>query len=252
MKKRVGIIDSGIGGLTLLQEMISLGLDAEYFYISDQDNVPYGGKTQKFMFSQAGQMLKTLKEKKVEGVLLACNTLTVETINQLRQQFAHPIVGIVPYINYINKEAQPHDNLAMILTPATYKSEGLQQLQEKFDSKKNIKIYPLNKLAMLIESLKEKDFSIVRPEIDNELDQLKGKGYSHLILGCTHYPIIKTYIEKYLDIISVNPHKNVIDRLVDVLELARDQKPSGKFWYQPKMDGTWKELNIRDLSFLTL
>ena len=79
--KKIGVIDSGIGGLTILKDLMSKRLDAEFWYISDEENVPYGGKSQDFMFKQMTVMTSRLIEKGVDGILIACNTATSETID---------------------------------------------------------------------------------------------------------------------------------------------------------------------------
>jgi glutamate racemase len=247
----IGVLDSGIGGLTILKNLINMQLDAEFYYISDTDNVPYGGKSQEFMLERTVLMIEELLRKDVTTILIACNTLTAETIDQLRNKYKVNFVGIEPYLNYINSHNfKIDDSLALILTEATFFSNRFTNLREKLDPNGEVDVYPLKNLAIIIEKICYKNLEELKADIDDELKILNGKNYSHLILGCTHYPIIADYIEQVHNLKTVNPHINVVDRIIDQAKLKINNIEKHKFWYNPKLSNEWKLVSIQDFKFL--
>ena len=247
--KKIGIIDSGIGGLSLLSQLIGQSLDAEYFYISDTHNVPYGEKPQSFLLEKMIEMSEKLILKKVDAIFIACNTATVSTIDQLRQQFQIPYIGIEPYINYLNHKSSP-GKLAIMLTPATANSSRFKNLVEKFDPNGEVYIYTPAQLALIIEKLQSKSFDQLKHQIDSELAQLKDRNFEKLILGCTHYPIIKNYIEEELGLKTIDPAEQVINHLKKTLELENSNKINQEFWANFDNSTSWHKYKIDDFNFL--
>lgn len=238
--KKIGIIDSGIGGLTILDKLLNESLHAEFFYISDEVNVPYGEKTQEFMLKRTKLMVDKLLTKKVVCIVLACNTLTAETIDELRRIYKVKFIGIEPYINFINK-TQLHDRekVALILTQATFKSARFQELKLKLDPNELIDFYPLKNLALIIERLKKIEFDKIRPLILEEINILRNKGYSHLILGCTHYPIIGEFLEEYLGVNVIDPHISIVKRVIEICKLTKSGKPNRTIHYNANAGDEW-------------
>lgn len=247
----IGIIDSGIGGLTILKQLISKNLDANFYYISDEDNVPYGGKSQTFMLSRMKEMTEKLIKKNVQGILIACNTATAETIDHLRNHYKIPFIGIEPYINYINKLDTKEKKLGVILTQATFNSNRFKNLVISLDPKKLISIYPLQELALLIEKLKYSKFEDIKQKVDKELLILKDQELTHLILGCTHYPILSKYIESTLDLVTIDPSAFVIDQLIESLGLKILKKTNkNEFYYNANNSSLWKKTDLKSLIFI--
>ena len=246
--KTLGIIDSGIGGLTFVQELKRLHLNVKIFYVCDSKNVPYGTKSQEFMYRQTLQMVQALLLKKVDAIFLACNTLTARTIDRLRLQLKIPVIGIEPYLRYI-EELPLEAKGALILTPATFASERFQKLRDLHDPMRKIDVFPLPRLALLIESLKENDLGPIKMEIAQEVSMLQNKGYTHLILGCTHYPLISAYLENLLHLKTVDPTPSVLARIIDLLELSETGGEEG-FSYSEDCGDHWNLKYIRDFAFL--
>jgi len=247
----VGVLDSGIGGLTLLEDLLQLNLDASYLYISDAKNVPYGEKTQSFMLERISLMIDRLLEKGANAILIACNTATAETIDKVRSTYSIQFVGIEPYINYLNHfEIGANEKVALILTHATFQSAKFKALKAELDPKSAIDIYPMKNLAMFIESLKEKPFSAIQTEVEKELSPLKGQHYTHLILGCTHYAIIENFLASTLGLKIVDPSLRVAERVRSTLNIAASQEPSHTFLYSEHCEGPWVKRRLSDFSFL--
>jgi len=252
--KKIGILDSGIGGLTILKDLIGGKYCAEYFYISDEDNVPYGGKTQDFMLERTRLMVEKLRGKDIYKILIACNTLTAETIEILRKDYIDiNFIGIEPYVNYINKNSMMEDDsVGMILTPATFESERFKNLIKKYDPNGKIIIQPLNSLALLIQQLSSKPFKDMKDLIDQEIQKIKDHGsLTHVILGCTHYPIIRKYIEDSIGVKTIDPYEQVIDHLVSICDLEVGQRDT-KFFFNPNLGDEWNFIGFDSLDAFKL
>jgi glutamate racemase len=246
--KKIGVLDSGIGGLSILKELINHKFNASYYYASDNKNVPYGNKGQEFMLKRMRILVNLLLQENVEVIIIACNTATAETIGKLRQEFQVEFIGIEPYINYLNHTN--NKSIGLILTESTFKSQRFKELCEKYDPGKIIQIHPLKNLALLIESLKEKPFEEIRNAINNELEFLIEKKYEFLILGCTHYPIIAQYIEVFLNTKTIDPTENVINRISDLLKLEKNSNGNDQFFYNESISKDWQSLKTTHFKFL--
>ncbi len=244
--KKIGFIDSGIGGFSLLQEIFEHKVELEAFYICDRENVPYGGKEQDFMLKRTRVMVERLIDKKVDAILLACNTLTVETINALRKEYPIPFIGIEPYVKYPLIDEDLNHKYGLILTPATFSSQRFQFLKSEFDKENKVVAIPLPNLALNIESAFKNSDPSVWYGIKNELNEIKHHRFSKLILGCTHYPLITEIIEKELDLECIDPHKNVIKQLVKVAELKGGEVLT-PIHVSYNIGESWNQLSKEDL-----
>lgn len=248
--KKIGIIDSGVGGLTILTQLIDQKVNADFYYISDEKNVPYGNKSQAFMLEQMKSMTLKLKKQDVDAILIACNTATAETINKLRNLFAIPFFGIEPYLNFINKEDVKNKEVGLILTEATYSSDRFKTLLNLADPNGSIKIFPLKNLASFIERLKYETFNKLESYISTEILPLKEHNLDILILGCTHYPIISNYLTRVLELEVVDPAQFVINQIVNSLGLKSDHLDKKKFNYNCDNSDNWIVIDISTLGFL--
>ncbi len=249
---KIAIIDSGIGGLTVLKDLINLNCAVDFYYISDEENVPYGDKTQNFMYERVCDMLEICHEEGIKHFVLACNTLTAETIDRVRDEYPEDqFFGIEPYINYLNKGTfSPGKKLGLILTPATFASKRFKLLKQLKDPSDIISCYTPSNLALLIEDLKYKHFNEVRPFLEAELEFLRQESLDFLLLGCTHYPIIGKFIEQYLELKTINPHDKIARHIVDSMGLDQSLTSTSSFMYNAKCSRDWKSVKLEDFYFL--
>lgn len=219
-QKKIGIFDSGIGGFSLLKELVNILPGHQYFYISDKPNSPYGNKSSDFIGQRCEVLTKDLINSEVDLILIACNTATAEGIDMLRQKFEIPFVGIEPFVKVIETfHMEPDFRPVVLTTNAMYESERFKALLNKFDPQKRIDPFPCEKLASLIEMSFEQGLSSFIPEIHEELRPLKGQSYTHAILGCTHYPLIKDLISEYLEVECLSPCLPVAKRVAHILKI---------------------------------
>ena len=245
--EKIGVIDSGLGGLSLVKQMKEQELAIECHYICDHINVPYGQKGQAFMLAHTRIMVNKLIKKDIKNILIACNTLTAETIEDIRNEFKEiSFTGIEPFINYLNHPlATGKERIGLILTQATYKSARFKFLLEKFDGQKQIDICPLEYLAVYIENHffeKRNHWN----DIEDELEFIKRKNWSHIILGCTHYPLITEYFENEFNLMVIDPHLQVINQLVKTARLQKG-KFGNEIFFSSNLGEDWEKKNFSHL-----
>ncbi len=192
---RIGLFDSGIGGLTVLKTLKEKYPHNDYVYYGDTLNLPYGSKTKDELLKLANQNVKFLINKKVDMIIIACGTVSSNCLNELKQKYSLPIYSIVePTIAYLNKDK--YNNIGVIATEATINSHIF-----KNNINKNVYEIATPKLVPLIEN---NNLANINDVLNEYLKDYLNK-IDILILGCTHYPIIKSKIA------SLNNHLNIID-----------------------------------------
>lgn len=201
MQKKIGVIDSGIGGLTVVKALQQLLPKEELVYFGDNKNCPYGNKTEKQIKYLTRDILKFMEKRQVKIVALACNTIS--TIFDEHDLFSFPIVDIVtPTAEHIKN--MDVDNLGIIGTEMTIKSNAYQRLLE--DEDYEIIAEPSKDLASLVDKGLF-DSQEIRDTIKVHMDNInKREEINNLVLGCTHYPIVEDiFSETYPQINYINP-----------------------------------------------
>lgn len=198
---KIGIFDSGLGGLGVLLCAARLMPDAEFVYYADTDNVPYGEKPREVIAALSSTAVDFLKEKGVAAVVVACNTATSAAIIELRDKHergdgAIPIVGMEPAVKRAIDICESGRILAAA-TPLTVRGAKLRSLLERFDKSGRTDTIPLPGLVRLAEEGRfDGGYEYIKSEIDEaELDISR---YSALVLGCTHFNYFKDSFSRIL------------------------------------------------------
>lgn len=240
--KKIGIFDSGIGGFSVLGELFKAMPDASYYYVSDDAFAPYGPKSDEFITERAIFITEELVALGVELIVVACNTATAASIDQLREKFKSiPFVGVEPYLNAYYKMPEglaAHEKKMMVLTTeSTGKSERFKRLKERLDPDSQIDHYGLANLARLIEEYyySSSHDSDVENKFQNKMEEellfLKSKKYYYAILGCTHYPLIRDRIEKFLNLKTISPCSHVAQRVSDLTQYKSEENSSHENYF---------------------
>lgn len=192
-KKRspIGLFDSGVGGLSVFQEVKKLLPDREYIFLADQAHVPYGRKTQKELQDLSARIVKFLLYRDIGILIVACNTATCYALDYLRQMFKIPIIGVVPALKPAAKITK-NNKIAVMSTPATAKSTYLKNLTKKFAQGKEILLLGCKGLEDAVETL---DRKTIKTLLDKYTEEVCDFGADTVVLGCTHYPFLKTQIK---------------------------------------------------------
>ena len=242
LDKPIGIFDSGAGGLTVLREVEKFLPFENIVYFGDTARVPYGNKSKSTIVKFSRQSVRFLQTKKVKLIVIACNTSSSLALNSLKQTFNIPILGVIEAgINSAIKISQKR-RIGIIGTKATIKSNSYQKLIAK--KNKSIKVYsqecPL--FAPLIEEgiLNGK---IVKEAMKMYLKGLKDKGIDVIILGCTHYPLLKHQISSYLKgVVVIDSAKEVASYAKGILKSKnllseKRRKPKVEFYLSDEPKG---------------
>lgn len=214
----IGIFDSGIGGVTVLKEIIKLLPNEKYIYYSDSINSPYGDKTEEELKIITSSVISFLIEKGCELIVIACNTASTLS-SYLREKFDIPIVAIEPAYKMVYDYA--YDKKALVMaTKRTLESDKFKRLYERYNNHNTI-LLPCVGLADLIEEGSQE-------KIDNYLKEniSKYSGAECVVLGCTHYPLIKDSISRVLGDVeffdgSLGVSKLVYKKLKDSISLDK-------------------------------
>lgn len=191
----IGMFDSGVGGLTVLKEVIRQNPQENIIYLGDTKRFPYGSKSKETIIELTKKGIDFLISKQVKAVVIACGTATSQALEEIQKQYNIPIIGIIDStIQYI-KQNKNLRKIGVIATAGTIRSKGWQN---KIHSQIPDAIISY-KACPLLAPMAEEGW------IDNEVarltvqEYLKGFADIHcLILGCTHYPLFKKVIEKEL------------------------------------------------------
>jgi glutamate racemase len=212
----IGIFDSGVGGLTVLKEIMKVLPNEKIHYLGDIARIPYGEKTKELIVRYSKQITEFLLEKNVDAIVVACNTATSLALEELNSAFRIPIIGVIDAGVRAALYTTKSNKIGVIGTKATINSKKYE-IELK---KRNRKIEVYSKPCPLFVSIIEE--GIIEGEIVNlitkmYLDEFKGK-IDSLILGCTHYPLLKNTIRSlYPEIEVVDPAKETAEDLKKVL-----------------------------------
>lgn len=192
-KGKIGVFDSGIGGVTVLREMIKVLPEENYSYYSDSKNNPYGDKTTEEVQILCDKIVQNFIEKDCKAIVIACNTASSKAVEFLRRKYPEMIfVAIEPAYKMIHDYAYDKETLVMA-TKGTIQSERFNVLLKKYDNHKTFLLTCVG-LADTIEQGNKQEMKECLQEL---LKDYKGK-VENVVLGCTHYPLVQEEIQEIL------------------------------------------------------
>ncbi|HET9947190.1 MAG TPA: glutamate racemase [Patescibacteria group bacterium] len=197
MQRPIGIIDSGVGGLSVFEEVTRLLPHESVVYLADSAHCPYGTKTPEEITQLSLQLVKTISQHNIKLLVVACNTITVTALDVLRNSFPSlPIIGTVPVVKNAASLTQKK-RIGILSTLATAHSLYQKHLIEEFAKELKVINRGTDKLVPLIEQ------GIITGEtitkiLKDVLAPFKQEDIDVLALGCTHFPFLRKEIEKEL------------------------------------------------------
>lgn len=184
----IGMFDSGIGGLTILNVLKEIVPNEDYLYYSDNKNNPYGEKSDEELFNICSNVVDYLIKHNCKLIVIACNTATTKCMKKLREKYSNIIfVGTVPAIKVASD--CNYKNTLVMATPATIESERTYELVR--DNKRDDQNIYLVSCSGLAHAIEVDDQDTIDSIIDNIYENYKDKNIDSIVLGCTHYPYIK-------------------------------------------------------------
>ncbi len=204
---KIGFIDSGIGGLSVMKAFISYPIQADYFYIADTAHLPYGLKTHDYIHDRVEKLMQHLIDiHHIDCLVIACNTATAISAEKLRKQMPNfPIIGIEPAIKPAAMASKTKE-IAILATTSMINNLRLSHLIHEFATDVSVIKIPADSWVTLVEQ-GIFDGSATNTAIQETLQPLKNHKIDQLILGCTHFPFLEPKLRSILnsDIVLVNP-----------------------------------------------
>jgi len=199
MNKPIGIFDSGIGGLTVAHAISKLLPNEQIVYFGDTAHLPYGDKSPELIHSFVQNISQFLLEKEnCKSVIIACNTASATSYEFLRDRHkgSYPIINVIDPIIEAIVEDSTLKNIGLIATKTTIESGVYQEKMKRRNPNIEMNVLPTPLLAPMIEEGFSRD-KISHTIIENYLSHSKFKNIDALILGCTHYVLIKDEINDF-------------------------------------------------------
>ena len=205
-KAPVGVFDSGVGGLTVAREIMRHLPNESIVYFGDTARVPYGSKSEDNIIRYSRQIVNFLKTKGVKAIVIACNTASALALDVVRAENDIPIIGVIEPGARAALGVTQSKKIGVIGTEATIRSKMYDKIIQGFDEKATV----IGKACPLFVPLVEEGFAkhhVTEEVIDYYLASFLETDIDSLILGCTHYPLLRSRIREYVGekITLVNP-----------------------------------------------
>jgi glutamate racemase len=205
----IGVFDSGMGGLTVVRELMSQLPNESIIYFGDTARVPYGPKSPDTVLRYSREITSYLKGEGVKALVVACNTATAHALPALRREFDMPIVGVIEPGARAAAAATKTKRVGVIGTAGTIKSRAYEKEIRKLLPDVEVTAQACALFVPLVEE-GWLDSEVTRAVARNYLAPIVSAEVDTLVLGCTHYPLMKTVIG------------NVVGRQVRLIDSAHE------------------------------
>lgn len=195
--KNLGVFDSGIGGLTVVNQIMQVLPRENIVYFGDTARVPYGAKSEKVIIDYSLQIANFLISKDIKMLVVACNTVTAVALDILKAKFDIPVIGVIEPGAKAATNNTKIKKIGVIGTITTIKSNAYSKEIKKINSSISV----ISKACPLFVPLVEEgwiDHQVTKIVATEYLMPLVDKGIDSIVLGCTHYPIIKKTIQSVI------------------------------------------------------
>ena len=215
----IGVFDSGVGGLTVAREIMRQIPNERIVYFGDTARVPYGSKSKDNIIKFSRQIIRFLQTENVKAIVIACNTASALALDEMQQEFDLPILGVVKPGAKVAVETTANKRIGLIGTEANIRSGAYTRYIKSLDDEAKV----FEKACPLFVPLVEEGWlhdDITLQVASRYLEELKEKDIDTLIMGCTHYPLIRSTIRKVMGdkVNLVNPAYETAIELKNLLE----------------------------------
>ena len=195
----IGVFDSGLGGLTAVRELRQLLPSENIIYFGDTARVPYGGRSAEILLKYARQDVRFLRSHDIKAILVACGTVSTTALPQLRQESDIPILGVVEPACRRAAAVTRNRRVGLIATAASVRSGAYQRSLRQLDPDIAVTAKACPLFVPLVENGRFRRGDVVIETVAREyLEPLRREGLDTLILGCTHYPLLKKMIGDFM------------------------------------------------------
>ena len=193
----IGIFDSGIGGLSIAQEIAKHLPHERFIYFADTAHVPYGPRDDQNIRELTAQAIEWLYRQGCKVAVVACNTASAFSLDYLREHYGDnfPIIGLVPALKPAVLQSKSK-TVAVLATPATFRGQLIKDVVDKFAQPSGVTVIPVTCLDLVpfVESGAQMSAACLAT-LKDILQPVVDQGADYLVLGCTHYPFLKIAIQ---------------------------------------------------------
>lgn len=234
----IGVFDSGLGGLTAVRELAALLPHEQLIYFGDTGRVPYGGRSRDTIIRYARQDVAFLRGFDLKAIVVACGTVSTTALPVLQREQELPIFGVVEPTARQAAEATRNGKIGLIATRASIRTGAYQGAISALRPEAQVSALACPLFVPLVENGRTQPGDIVIETVVAEyLIPLKEEGVDTLVLGCTHYPLLKEVIRNFMgaDVTLIDSGAAVARQVCDYLrerDLAAEQTQTGACrWY---------------------
>lgn len=230
--KAIGVFDSGLGGVSVLKELVQAMPNEKFLYYGDSANAPYGIKTKEEITKRCVDIIEFFLSKGVKAIVIACNTATSASANILREKYSHlPIIGMEPALK-VAADGKVDNTIVVMATPLTLKETKFNDLMARYSDENTVIKMPCPELVNIVENDLLDDENVVETQIKEYYKDLDMSKINSVVLGCTHFVFYRKYMEKILNhnINIVDGNLGTTNHLKDVLrekDELRDENKEG-------------------------
>lgn len=256
-KKAIGVFDSGFGGLNIMREIAKVLPEYNYIYLGDTARTPYGTRSKDVVYEFTKQAVDFLFRKKCEIIVLACNTASSNALHKIQQEYlpkkypGKKVLGVIIPAAESAEMKTKNKRIGVIATEGTIRSRSFER--EIFKINPEIKVFQ-NSCSLLVPIVEagEHNSEITSILLKKYLKPLIAKKIDTLILGCTHYGILKNRIRKEIgdNITLISEAEIVAEKLKNYLERHHEieselDKRGARFFYSTDLTENFKILGSR-------
>lgn len=254
---RIGIFDSGIGGVTVLKKALEYLPDAEYIYYADTKNVPYGVKKGHEVLGHVFEAFNFLSQKDIQIAVIACNTATSVAVSELRKKYTFPIIGMEPAIKpaILNNSGK---KILVLATSLTLQERKFEELICSLDKQQRVHKLALDELVVYAEQFNFDSETVIH-YLQEKLSNIDFAEYETIVLGCTHFvyysKIIQEIAGKNISVIDGNEGTviNMVRKMKGMIFNPEDNHNKGRITFyssgvEDSLDRVNKLLGILELN----
>lgn len=234
--KPIGVFDSGLGGLTVVKTLFEQMPYEDVVYFGDTARVPYGSRSPDTIRTYACQDVDFLLQNDVKAIVIACNTADSMARSLIEETYDVPVIGVVAPAAHKAVRVTKNGKIGVIGTKATVNSAAYEQAVRAIDPLVQVFSHACPLLVPLVENGRfSKDDKVVQLILDEYLEPLRHEGADTLVLGCTHYPLLKDAVQACMpDVQIICSGEASVDMLAELLQtndLCNDTLQAGVHRY---------------------
>ena len=193
----IGFIDSGVGGLTVVKEALKQLPNERVFYLGDTARCPYGPRPKEQVIKFTWEMTNFLLDKQIKMLVIACNTATAVALEDIKRKLDIPVIGVILPGSRAALKATDNQKIGIIGTQGTIKSEAYHEAILKKSPQTELAALACPKFVPIVESNQYRS-AVAKKVIAETLKPIKEQQVDTLVLGCTHYPLLRPLIQNFM------------------------------------------------------